>query len=85
MCIRDRHSGAFCGAVALTVVTHQIDAPRQPHSIDLDLDYVSFAHAAERTAGQRLRPHMADARARTYAAQARIGDQRHLFAPRQIL
>ena len=53
--------------------------------VDDDLDDVAVAQLADRTAGQRLGRDVADAGTGGHAAEAGVGEHRHVFAERQIL
>ena len=64
---------------------HKIDAADEILAIDHDLDRVAVAQLAERTAGQRLGPDVADARAGAHARKTRVGHDRHFVSPGQML
>ena len=64
--------------------TRLTDPSSFTRSID-DLDQVAIPHLADRSAGQRFRRDVADAGAGGDAAEARVGDHRHVLAEIQIL
>ena len=89
-------ASAGCGALARApprippsvraspVDLDDVDRTGERRAIDHDLDDVAVAHAADRTAVQRLRTDVADARAGRDAGEAAVRDQRDVLAPRQI-
>src|SRR5262245_57437328 len=76
---------AFLRLEHAAVFADEIDPAFHPVPIDRDADAVAFAQFSEWTAGERFGTDMADARAGADAAETRIGQQRDIFAERQML
>ena len=65
--------------------SHQIDAPCELTLIDDDADPIAVPHLADRSAGQRFRADVPDARSRADTGEPSVRHDRHVLAPRQKL
>jgi hypothetical protein len=62
----------------------QIHRTLERVAIDHDLDEVAVAHLSNRTAHERLRSDVSDARAGGQSGEPPIGHERNVLAPREI-
>src|SRR5205085_1636839 len=82
---RRQQAGGFLGGKTVRAFADEVDGSGHVHAVDFHTDEIAVAHATERTAGQRLRADVAEARAGAHAGKTRIGEQRNVFAERQHL
>src|SRR4030095_10132010 len=64
--------------------THEIDRAGERVAVDHDLNEVLVPNAPDGAIVQRLRPNVADAGAAREPGEPAVGDQGHVFAPRQV-
>ena len=81
---RRQHARALLGTEAGIALAHEVHAALEAVAVDHDLDRVAIAERADRATGQRLGTDVADAGAGGHAGEARIGQDGHLLAPRQM-